>query len=199
MEERFDEPKEWEEKEICKLIMEDTTLEDQTFLECVFSNCQFLSTRIKRCMFRNCTFQNCIFVGVDWDFSSMMDGKFFDCVCVGVNWSLLKTKIRRNEPIYEAKNTFFKYCSFYQMGLRRFHFETCRFQESYFEECNMQECHMEQIDFGKTQFRGCDLRKADFRGAVGYVIDLQQNKLQDAKFSFPEVITLLDGLGIRIE
>ena len=91
--------------------------------------------------------------------------------------------------MYEAQNTFFKYCSFYQMGLKRFHFE----------ECSMQECHMENISFDKTQFRGCDLRKADFRGAVGYVIDPQQNKLREARFSFPEVICLLDGLGISIE
>lgn len=58
---------------------------------------------------------------------------------------------------------------------------------------------MENITFDKTQFRGCDLRKADFRGAIGYVIDIQQNKLRDAKFSFPEVVCLLEGMGIRIE
>lgn len=131
MEERFFEPKEWEEQEMCQIIMEETILEDQIFSECEFKNCQFLSTSIKRCMFRNCMFQNCVFVGVEWEFTSMIDGRFLDCVCVGINWSLLKTKTRGNEPVYEAQNTLFKYCTFYQMGLRRFHFETCRFQESF--------------------------------------------------------------------
>lgn len=199
MEEELRKPSEWEERQFRQIILEETCLEDQIFRECEFHGCQFLSIRMKRCMFRGCTFQNCVFVGVEWEFTSMVDGRFLDCVCVGINWALLKTKTRGNEPIYEAQHTFFKYCSFYQMGLKRFHFETCRFQESYFEECNMQECHFEQVTFEKTQFRGCDLRKADFHQAVGYVMDIQQNKLREARFSFPEVICLLDGLGIRIE
>ena len=199
MDERFEQAGEWEDEYFDRISLEEDCLENQVFRECEFHNCQFLSSRIHRCLFRSCAFQNCVFAGVEWKFTSMVDGIFKDSICVGIDWSLLKTKTRGNEPVYEAQNTFFKYCSFYQMGLKRFHFETCRFQESYFEECSMQECHLENISFDKTQFRGCDLRKADFRGAVGYVIDPQQNKLREARFSFPEVICLLDGLGISIE
>lgn len=189
----------WEETAFGSWILEDGVLEDQTFLECEFHRCQFLTSQIRRCLFRSCKFYNCVFVGNEWDFSSMISGGFYSCVCVGINWEQLRTKTRANETVGEAQNTFFKYCSFFQMNLNKFHFETCRFQESYFEECRLRESCFEQVEFDKTQFRSCDLRKADFRGAVNYVMDPTQNRMQDARFSFPEVIHLLDGLGIRIE
>ena len=61
--------------------------------------------------------------------------------------------------------------------------------ESSFSECKLD----------KTQVSDCDIRNADFRGAVGYQIDIVTNRLKGARFSFPEVVSLLNGLGIKIE
>lgn len=55
------------------------------------------------------------------------------------------------------------------------------------------------MSLGRSGFTRCDLRKADFCGAEGYAIALADNQLKDARFSFPEVVNLLEGTGIRIE
>lgn len=72
-------------------------------------------------------------------------------------------------------------------------------QESIFEECDLQESNFRNCRLEATQFFRCDVRKADFREAKGYVIDIPSNKLRQAKFSFPEVVSLLDSLEIKIE
>lgn len=50
-----------------------------------------------------------------------------------------------------------------------------------------------------TQFFKCNLQKADFRDAKGYVIDIHNNQMKAARFSFPDVIRLLETLNIKIE
>jgi hypothetical protein len=53
------------------------------------------------------------------------------------------------------------------------------------------------VIFQKAHY--ADLRKANFRGAVNYSINPLTNKLLKAKFSRPEVMTLLDHLEILID
>ena len=55
------------------------------------------------------------------------------------------------------------------------------------------------VRLGGTRFTRCDLQKADLRTAEEYAIDLETNKLKGARFSFPDVVRLLDGTGIVIE
>ena len=68
------------------------------------------------------------------------------------------------------------------------------FTDCTFENCSFEDCRLEA-----TQFFRWDIRKADFREAKGYVIDIPSNKLKQAKFSFPEVTSLLTSLEIKID
>ena len=68
-----------------------------------------------------------------------------------------------------------------------------------FDGCQLAEAKFKNCRLSGTQFTGCNLQKADFRGAAGYSIDLATNRLKAARFSFPEVVRLLDGLGIQID
>lgn len=45
----------------------------------------------------------------------------------------------------------------------------------------------------------CNMPKADFRGARGYAIDIKNNNLEGAKFSYPEVVSLLSSIDIIID
>lgn len=72
--------------------------------------------------------------------------------------------------------------------------EQYKFTDCTFENCSFEDCRLEA-----TQFFKCDIRKADFREAKGYVIDIPSNKLKQAKFSFPEVTSLLTSLEIKID
>ncbi|MDP2103500.1 MAG: hypothetical protein Q8K26_01100 [Candidatus Gracilibacteria bacterium] len=53
--------------------------------------------------------------------------------------------------------------------------------------------------YGKELFQNSNLTKVNFSGATNYYIDPTQNKLKGAKFSQPEVLSLLAGFGIEIE
>lgn len=44
-----------------------------------------------------------------------------------------------------------------------------------------------------------NLEKADLRRARGYFIDPKFAKLKQAKFSFPDAVTLIEALGVEVE
>ena len=54
------------------------------------------------------------------------------------------------------------------------------------------------VDLSGTLFHQADLRKANFRGAKNYSLDVRTNKVEGAKFSFPEAISLLSSFGIDL-
>ena len=85
------------------------------------------------------------------------------------------------------------------MALAGFDFSRCQFRECVFDQCKLGGASFRGVSLGRSGFTRCDLRKADFRGAEGYAITLADNQLKDARFSFPEVVNLLEGTGIRIE
>lgn len=78
-------------------------------------------------------------------------------------------------------------------------FEGCEFLECEFENCTFEECTVQNCRLNATQFIKNDIRGANFRGAAGYQIDITTNKMKNAKFSFPEVVSLLSGLDIKID
>ena len=70
----------------------------------------------------------------------------------------------------------------------------CDFQNTY-----LVEAVFDKSSFTETLFHACDLEKASFRGARGYSIDPRANKIAKATFSVPEVLSLVECFGIRIE
>jgi uncharacterized protein YjbI with pentapeptide repeats len=80
---------------------------------------------------------------------------------------------------------------------------------SKFEDCEIRGCDFQNVYlvggafdrcfFSETLFHACDLEKASFRGARGYAIDPRVNKIAKAVFSVPEVLSLVECFGIRIE
>jgi len=65
------------------------------------------------------------------------------------------------------------------------------------------------VDLGDSDFSGSDLQESRFHnanlenvnfvGARNYYINPMNNKLKKAKFSSPEVLSLLAGFGISVE
>lgn len=85
------------------------------------------------------------------------------------------------------------------MTFIKFDFSGNSIQESVFEQCNLTESNFQGCRLEKTQFYKCDIRTADFRNAAGYMIDITSNNLTNARFSYPDVIHLLDSLQIKID
>lgn len=78
-------------------------------------------------------------------------------------------------------------------------FHKSKLQECYFINTQLVETDFRDSDLQGSNFHNCKLDKADFRGAKNYVINLQANSTKKAKFSYPEVMTLLQSFDIVID
>ena len=85
------------------------------------------------------------------------------------------------------------------MVLAGFDFSSCQFRDCRFDSCRLTGADFNGVRLGESQFTRCALDRADFRDAQGYVIAPADNTLKGARFSFPDVVRLLDGTGIKIE
>ena len=83
--------------------------------------------------------------------------------------------------------------------LKKTWFTECSIKEATFVDCNLEDAKFHNCNLQDTRFEGCDLRKADFSSATGYFINPQLNKIKKAKFSYPDVLVLLDGFDIIIK
>ncbi len=189
----------YEEQSIKNKKFQNTIIENCTFADCNFENCTFESCQIKNCFFVNCKFQNCNIISLTSKHSEIKNAAFKKCNLIGVHWNELLPTGKYAHCIDCLKDCYLKYNTFAEMSFIKFDFSTNIIQECMFEECNLQESSFKDCRLEATEIYRCDIRKADFRGAMGYVIDISSNKLKQAKFSFPEVVNLLNTLEIKID
>ena len=162
----------------CRLERCDFTEADLSgcrFEDCRFVACNFSNPIIKRARFANAVFEECKVVGINFYACDQLvfDVEFDRCHILNCNFSDLKMKLSK-----------FKGCDL----------RGCDFQNTY-----LVEAVFDKSSFSETLFHACDLEKASFRGAHGYSIDPRANKIAKATFSVPEVLSLVECFGIRIE
>jgi uncharacterized protein YjbI with pentapeptide repeats len=162
----------------CRLERCDFTEADLSgcrFEDCRFVACNFSNPIIKRARFANAVFEECKVVGINFYACDQLvfDVEFDRCHILNCNFSDLKMKLSK-----------FKACDL----------RGCDFQNTY-----LVEAVFDKSSFTETLFHACDLEKASFRGARGYSIDPRANKIAKATFSVPEVLSLVECFGIRIE
>lgn len=172
---------------------------DFRFIDCTFTNCTFENCKLAWSRFTDCKFQKCAVISPDSEESCIQLAEFTDCSLVGINWNSLTPKGRFSDPIRMLQNCRMKYNTFSGNAFRKFDFSGNQIVDSMFSECELPESSFQGCRLEGTEFFRCDVRKADFRDASGYQIDVMTNKLKGARFSFPEVINLLNGLGIRVD
>lgn len=174
-------------------------LENYEFIDCEFKNCDFENCKILGCSFVNCSFNKCNIISLISQYSDIKDATFTNCNIIGIQWRDFKASGRYSHTIYKLKDCYLKYNSFLGMNFKKFDFSSNVIQESVFEECDLVESSFKDCTLDATQIYKCNISKADFRGARGYAIDITSNKMKEARFSYPEVVSLLDSLGIKIE
>lgn len=178
---------------------ENKLIEDSEFIDCSFINCIFENCSLDKCSFISCKFTKCNIINIKCKYSQLKFAEFIKCNLIGVHWINLLPPGKIADPVSVLSDCFLKYNSFVRMELMRFDFSGNVIQESAFEECNLRECNFKGVPLESTQFLSCDMRNADFRESIGYGIDITTNKLKGAKFSFPDVISLLNVLEIKID
>lgn len=190
----------YEEQVIKDRKYQNITKEQSKFIDCTFENCSFEDCSITGCVFVNCKFYKCNIISLTSKHSEMKNAAFHKCNLIGIHcWNELLPAGKFAHSIEKLEGCYLKYNSFIEMPFRKFDFAGNIIQESAFEECDLQESNFRDCQLEATQFFRCDIRKADFRDAKGYVIDIPSNKLKQARFSYPEVTSLLASLDIKID
>ncbi|MCM1364483.1 MAG: pentapeptide repeat-containing protein [Faecalibacterium sp.] len=174
--------------------------EELLFTDCEFIGCTIDGCRFQHCRFIDCTFTKCRLVNNKGTSQSQLRFcKFIDCFLIGISWNEWVPQIKFYQPFEIFNSCRIKYNNFVEMNLTKFNFCGNDLTESLFADCKLSGSSFKGCNLTKTEFFRCDLTKSDFRDALGYQISLETNKLKDARFSFPEVINLLNGLGIKID
>ncbi|MBP0969112.1 MAG: pentapeptide repeat-containing protein [Oscillospiraceae bacterium] len=175
-------------------VISDMSFENCSFLNCVFDACTF-----ERCVFSSCSFTSCSFVSPMPKNTDMRFCDFRRCRIIGVSFMSFVDDEYIRKPVNSMLECRLKYCLFHDMSFPDYDFSSNEFSQCEFTECALNGAVFRKCDLAGTSFSNSDLRRADFRQADGYVIDIFNNKLKDARFSSPEVLNLLSSLHIEIE
>lgn len=189
----------FEEQEIQDKQFEDISFENMEYIDCDFTGCQFIGIKLKNCKFKNCRFVNCIIGNIGFLYCDASNLEFTNSVLIGINWEDLKLKGVDIAVFKCMKACTIKYNYFTNLRLTKYDFKGSQFDECFFENCKLTDSSFGSVSLQGTKFIKCDLSGTDFREASDYVIDIADNKLKKAKFSFPEVVNLLSSLDIIIE
>ncbi|MEG0249578.1 MAG: pentapeptide repeat-containing protein [Peptostreptococcus sp.] len=171
---------------------------DLQFFECDFINCTFEDCKLKDCSFRDCKFEICKITNLDSKDSNARELEFQRCTLIGINWSKLIYHGALDQVITKLEKNVLKYNVFMDMKFIKFSFSDNIILDSTFENCDLHGSSFLGDELTGTQFSNCDLRRTNFKETFGYRIDIESNKLKGADFSFPEVLSLLDSLEIKI-
>jgi uncharacterized protein YjbI with pentapeptide repeats len=134
--------------------------------------------KISQCRFTDAVFKDCKLIGIDWTLATWPDIvlfspiKFFKCI------------------ISDS--------SFFGLSLNELKIEACKAHDVDFRDGRFCGANFTFTDFSNSLFKETDLTGADFTGAVNYRIDINYNKIKNAKFSRIEAVSLLESLDIEL-
>lgn len=181
------------------LSLEKTEVFDCRFQNCLFSHCSFQEVQLQNCLFQDCKFEACRLLHNQFSYTVCMQNTFSDCMLLGINWAMLERSDHIFLPFSSFHSCVLKYNVFFGFSLKKFSFQSNVLQNCSFEECNLEDAIFHGCDLKETSFQKNNLSHADFRDAQQYCISIENNTLKKARFSFPEVIQLLNSLEISIE
>jgi len=85
------------------------------------------------------------------------------------------------------------------LEIRRTNFVACVIRETDFTNTNLAAANFADSDLPGAKFQNTNLEKANFAGARNYYIDPRENKIKQAKFSYPDAMGLLAAFDIVLE
>lgn len=169
-------------------------LVDIDFDSCRFTACSFAGAALRRARFTDCSFEGCDFTAARFTGSRLRGASFKDCRAGGANWAASSS----------LDDLTFTHClldqgTFAGAKLPRLTLDDCRLREADFSEADLRSAAIVRCDLARARFFGADLTGADLRGSFSYEIDAFRTKIKKARFSLPEAVALLPGLGIILE
>lgn len=189
----FTEPTYYRE-EFISLSISGESLHGVTFDECSFADCNLVECSFDRCAFVDCRFRESAISNVNAVNSRFLRPQFSGCKIMGFDWS--KTAKLQDLSFTECQ---IDYSNFSSLVLRNTTMIRCSAKEVRFVETDLSDSVFTDSDFQASTFFKANLSRADFRGARNYEIDVGNNVIKGARFSLPEVLSLLYSLGIEID
>ncbi len=194
----FNDQQRYENKTFEKIEAIESEFEAVIFEQCKFSGCDLSEASFRRCKFIDCEFVNCNLSVIKIKGCHFSAVAFEQCKCVGINWTEAYWP-----QIHLASPLAFYHCnisqsSFFGLLLNEMVCENSKAHEVDFRETDLSNGVFGYTDFSGSQFNKTNLTRADFTGAQSFQMDVNENKLTKAKFSFPEVVCLLDCLDIEV-
>ncbi len=170
------------------------TFRDASFEGCTFIESDFKEFDLAHARFLDCTFKTCDLSNVNLGNARMRDVAFENCKLMGVVWTKLDDL---TNPTF--KSSILSYGNFSGLKLKKNAFTKCILHDADFAQADLSECDFSESDLLNARFDDTTLLKTDFQTAFNYLIDPLRNKVRGAKFSLPEAVGLLKGLGVVIK
>lgn len=182
-----------EHKKFENIIWEGKTISGREFYDCHFYKCS-----LKECILEDCTFEKCTFEDCDLSLIQLKQTAFsrvdlLHTKAIGIAWHNARQAL-----VVSFRHCRISYSSFSGKNLKKGIFQHCQADEVDFSGCNLMQADFSGSDLAGARFVETDLTQANFVGAHRYAINIQENKVRKAKFSLPDALALLDGLGVEI-
>jgi len=177
-----------------RLDFDERVLQEISFYRCTFAASSFQYAQLIDCEFQECSFEGCNLSLVLLANSKIIDTEFKDSKLLGINWGNLG-------PVIVAKffNCLMDRSAFSGQNLMKVIFSSCSLQNASFSDSNLSRVKFDDCDFSGCQFHQTNLSSADFSTSRNYFISAETNKINKAKFSLPEAVSLLANLGIELK
>jgi fluoroquinolone resistance protein len=178
-----------EEEEPISIFLSDTEFEGKTFrnetaigldlhgkkfLDCVFEQCQLSSLKIQ---------------------GAVLQAKFIESKIEGINFFTAKRELLS----LGFSGCLIRHSSFAELKLHKISFARSILQNVDFSDADLTSADFTNCTIENCVFRNTNLAKADFRFSTGYCIDPTLNKVRGARFSTPDVMSLLAPFDIFVE
>jgi fluoroquinolone resistance protein len=191
----------YEEESFNDLVQTGGELANIEFINCHFNRCVFTETTIKSCLFRGCVFNGCDLNMIKVPDSVFIETEFKNSKLMAVDWT--RAAWERVELLQAGSSLKFSGCAldfsvFIGINLNGVVMEKCMAREVDFSDASLEDANFQGADLEKAVFRNTRLSGANFVGAENYLISAETNMLKGAKFSLPEAMSLLYGLGIEL-
>ena len=117
---------------------------------------------------------------------------------IGVDWTIASwPKPTLGSPI-NFHNCGVDFSNFFGLSLPKISFKGSSVKDVEFSETDLTDGDFSNAILTKSRFSQTNLTRANFQDATEYSIDVTNNWLAKARFSFPEAISLLRSLDIEL-
>ena len=161
---------------------------------CIFDTCQFSNSDITNTTFSECVFIDCDLSNANFTEATIKETEFKNCKILGVNFQSCNPFLLS----FNFEKCILNFSSFYQMKLKKIHFNACKMIKVEFTEADLSEAIFTDCDLENAFFNSTNLEKADFSTSYNFTINPEENKIQKAKFSKENLAGLLTSFGIVV-